>query len=258
MTNEGTIGIEGFRGPRGVPVIGNVFDIDMQNPIQGMIKMAREYGPIFKLSTPAGTRVIVSGPELVNEVCDDSRFDKYLGGGLVELSKGVAGHGLFTSQTEDPRWQRAHAILMAPFSVQAMQQYVPKMQDIAEQLINKWDRLNPGEVVDVPADMTNLTLDTIALCGFGYRFNSYYRETQHPFVSAMVRTSRSPRPGRANCPSRPGCACGPSGNWTTIRPTWRASSTRSSASANNRVTRPTTPICWAGCWRAATPTPVRD
>ena len=42
--------------------------------------------------------------------------------------------------------------------------------------------------VDVPADMTRLTLDTIALCGFGYRFNSFYREEPHPFVQAMVRT----------------------------------------------------------------------
>ena len=36
--------------------------------------------------------------------------------------------------------------------------------------------------------MTRLTLDTIALCGFGYRFNSFYRDTPHPFVEAMVRT----------------------------------------------------------------------
>jgi cytochrome P450/NADPH-cytochrome P450 reductase len=35
--------------------------------------------------------------------------------------------------------------------------------------------------------MTRLTLDTIALCGFGYRFNSFYRESPHPFVDAMVR-----------------------------------------------------------------------
>jgi cytochrome P450 len=53
--------------------------------------------------------------------------------------------------------------------------------------MEKWERLNPGEAVDVPADMTRLTLDTIALCGFGYRFNSFYRETPHPFVEAMVR-----------------------------------------------------------------------
>lgn len=35
--------------------------------------------------------------------------------------------------------------------------------------------------------MTRLTLDTIALCGFNYRFNSFYREDSHPFVTSMVR-----------------------------------------------------------------------
>src|SRR5262249_32986046 len=34
---------------------------------------------------------------------------------------------------------------------------------------------------------TRLTLDTIALSGFGYRFNSFYQTEQHPFVEAMVR-----------------------------------------------------------------------
>jgi cytochrome P450/NADPH-cytochrome P450 reductase len=68
-----------------------------------------------------------------------------------------------------------------------MRLYMPMMLDIAEQLVQKWERLNPDEDVDVPADMTRLTLDTIALCGFGYRFNSFYRDTPHPFVDAMVR-----------------------------------------------------------------------
>ncbi len=76
---------------------------------------------------------------------------------------------------------------MTPFSLQAMRDYMPKMLDVADQLMDKWSRLNPGEEVDVAADMTRLTLDTIALCGFGYRFNSFYRETPHPFVEAMVR-----------------------------------------------------------------------
>ena len=68
----------------------------------------------------------------------------------------------------------------------AMRGYYPRMLDIAVQLTQKWERLNPDDTVDVPADMTRLTLDTIALCGFNYRFNSLYRETPHPFVVAMI------------------------------------------------------------------------
>jgi len=76
---------------------------------------------------------------------------------------------------------------MAPFSQQAMRGYMPRMVDIAGQLVDKWSRLNPDDEVNVPQDMTALTLDTIALCGFDYRFNSLYRDTPHPFVAAMVR-----------------------------------------------------------------------
>ncbi len=61
------------------------------------------------------------------------------------------------------------------------------MTNIATQLVGKWERLNPEDEVDVPADMTRLTLDTIGLCGFGYRFNSFHSEEPHPFVAAMVR-----------------------------------------------------------------------
>ena len=178
---------EPIPGPRGVPVLGNVFDVDTADPLGGFVRMAQMYGPIFKVSMLGGVRLLVSGPELVDEICDDTRFDKKIGGGLSVLQRGPAGAGLFTAETEDPLWVRAHNVLMTPFSLQAMRDYMPKMLDVAEQLMDKWGRLNPGEEVDVAADMTRLTLDTIALCGFGYRFNSFYRESPHPFVDAMVR-----------------------------------------------------------------------
>lgn len=38
----------------------------------------------------------------------------------------------------------------------------------------------------VTDDFTRLTLDTIALCSMGTRFNSFYHDEMHPFVEAMV------------------------------------------------------------------------
>lgn len=58
-----------------------------------------------------------------------------------------------------------------------MKDYHSMMTDIAVQLVQKWERLNPNEEVDVPEDMTRLTLDTIGLCGFNYRFNSFIAKT---------------------------------------------------------------------------------
>ena len=130
--------------------------------------------------------IVVSSAALVDELCDEKRFDKSTKGTLRRLR--ALSHGLFTSDTHESTWSKPHNILLANFSQRAMQAYHPMMLDIAEQLVTKWERLNFDEEVDVVRDMTALTLDTIGLCGFGYRFNSFYREGFHPFVDAMVRT----------------------------------------------------------------------
>src|SRR5918999_2022983 len=180
--------LEPIPQPPGYPVLGNIFDImGEETPIQGLMKLARQYGPIFRLRTPQGSNIIVSGFDLVDEISDEKHFDKFLGPGLRN-ARAVAGDGLFTSWTQEPNWHKAHNILLPNFSMQAIKGYLPMMVDIAEQLVEKWERLNPDEEIDVPADMTRLTLDTIGLCGFGYRFNSFYREEPHPFVASMVRT----------------------------------------------------------------------
>ncbi len=175
--------------PPGHMLVGNLFDIDTAHPIEGLMELARKYGPIYELDVPGlGSRIIASSLELVDPLCDESRFDKKIGGGLKTLASGPTGRGLFTSETQDPNWRKAHNVLLPAFSMDAMRGYHPRMLDIATQLMLKWERLNPDDTVDLPADMTRLTLDTIALCGFDYRFNSFYRDTPHPFVVAMLNT----------------------------------------------------------------------
>ncbi len=178
----------GIPGPRPRPLIGNALDVDRDNAILGAMILSRRYGPIYQLVVPGGgVRYIVSGADLVEEVCDERRFDKLITGGLAEVRRDPVNAGLFSAETGSPLWRRAHNILLPSFSQQAMLDYHPMMLDVADQLLLKWERLNHGEGVDVADDMTRLMLETIALCGFGYRFNSFYRETPHPFVAAMVR-----------------------------------------------------------------------
>jgi len=150
-----------------------------------LIERGRELGPIFEVKGLSKRTLILWGYPYVNEVCDDKRFDKALADGLFAL-RGALGDGLFTAYTDEPMWGIAHRILLPAFGHAAMERYHPAMLDLATQLMLKWSRTNPGEVVDVPGDMTRLTLDTIGLCGFGYRFNSFYRTDLHPYVQNMV------------------------------------------------------------------------
>ena len=165
-------------------LLGNMLDLSAGEPVQDMIRLAREYGPIYRMVFRKRVVVIVSGQELVNELSDEKRFDKTIRGALG-LVRRFAGDGLFTAKTQEPNWSKAHNILLPNFSHKAMQGYHPMMLDIAEQMVSKWARLNADEEIDVVRDMTSLTVDTIGLCGFGYRFNSFYHDAEHPFVSQM-------------------------------------------------------------------------
>src|SRR5438874_5855267 len=169
------------------PVVGNMLSLDSTAPVQNLARLAKELGPIFWLDMMGAPLVIVSGHELVEELSGEKRLDQAVRGPLRRV-RAVAGDGLFTADTSEPNWSKAHNILLQPFGNRAMQSYHPSMVDIAEQRVKKWERLNGDEEIDVVHDMTALTLDTIGLCGFDYRFNSFYRRDYHPFVESLVRS----------------------------------------------------------------------
>lgn len=173
--------------PAGQPIVGNAFSVDANTPLQSLMGIAREQGPIFWLDMMGRPVIFVSGADLVRELCDEKRFDKAVRGALRRV-RVIAGDGLFTGETQEPNWAKAHNILMPTFSQRAMVDYLPMMVDIATQLCLKWERLNADDEIDVVHDMTGLALDTIGICGFDYRFNSFYRRDFHPFIDALTRT----------------------------------------------------------------------
>lgn len=167
------------------PIVGNLFDVDVNAPVQSMMKLAETYGPFFRLRIFNRVFHLVSSQELVDELSDESRFTKRVDVSLEQL-RPIAGDGLFTAYTEEPNWGKAHRILMpalGPIGVRAM---FDEMQDIANQMFLRWERFGPEVGIDVADNMTRLTLDTIALCGFSYRFNSFYQNELHPLVGAMT------------------------------------------------------------------------
>src|ERR1700738_5353915 len=169
------------------PVVGTMLSLDSTTPVQHMMRLAKELGPIYWLDMMGAPLVVVSGADLVDEISDEKRFDKSVRGSLRRV-RAVGGDGLFTAHTNEPNWSKAHNILMTPFGNRAMQSYHPSMLDIAEQLVKKWERMNADDEIDVVHDTTALALDTVGLCGFDYRFNSFYRADYHPFVASLVRS----------------------------------------------------------------------
>ncbi|KAI3594175.1 NADPH-cytochrome P450 reductase [Cupriavidus sp. U2] len=169
----------------GWPLVGNLFQITPGEVGQHLLARSRHHDGIFELDF-AGRRVpFVSSVALAAEVCDPARFRKIIGPPLSYL-RDMAGDGLFTAHSDEPNWGCAHRILMPAFSQRAMKGYFDVMLRVANRLVDKWDHKGPDADIAVADDMTRLTLDTIALSGFGYDFESFASDQLDPFIVAMV------------------------------------------------------------------------
>ncbi|WP_399893663.1 cytochrome P450 [Streptomyces sp. BBFR51] len=176
------------RPPYRLPLLGDVVGASRRTPMQDSLRYARQLGPVFRRRAFGKEFVFVWGASLAADLADETRFAKHVGLGVANL-RPVAGDGLFTAYNHEPNWQLGHDVLAPGFSREAMAGYHVMMLDVAARLTEHWDRARAsGRAVDVPGDMTKLTLETIARTGFGHDFGSFERARPHPFVTAMVGT----------------------------------------------------------------------
>ncbi|MFH8805606.1 bifunctional cytochrome P450/NADPH--P450 reductase [Streptomyces sp. NPDC017936] len=179
---------ETLPGPKPLPVVGNMVEI-MAAPHETTPEFAeayhQRYGGIFALNFGSKRYIFASHHALVAEMCSSPVWSKAVHDALEQI-RDLGGDGLFTAYNDEPNWGKAHRLLMPAFGPAAMKDYFPQMLDIAEQMMTRWARFGPEASIDVAEDMTRLTLDTIALCAFDVRFNSFYSDQPHDFVKAMV------------------------------------------------------------------------
>lgn len=156
-------------------------------PLQQAMELSRRHGSALVRRLHGRDALFVSDLDLVTELADETRFAKHVGPALENV-RAFTADGLFTAYNDEPNWARAHDILMPAFALGSMRTYHPVMYQVSRRLIESWDRAaHSGSPVDVPGDMTRMTLDTIGLAGFGYDFGSFEGSEPHPFVEAMVR-----------------------------------------------------------------------
>lgn len=156
--------------------------------------LGERHGPIFYANFSGVRKLYACSADLVDELCDESRFAKNLTESLAR-ARPLAGDGLFTAYHGEPNWQKAHDVLLPGFSYAGLRNYHPAMLDISSQLIARWDARVGQEPVDASADLQKLAMDTVALAGFGERFDSFNHDGLSPvpasFTTALAEIGKN-------------------------------------------------------------------
>ncbi|KAA8642959.1 hypothetical protein EYZ11_001084 [Aspergillus tanneri] len=155
--------------PKGLPVLGNLFDLDSNNPWGSFNKLATNYRPIFKVTILGHDIVFVTGAALLEEICDEQRFRKCVTGPIVQIRDAVHD-SMFTAYHEEDSWGIAHRIMAPYVSPEAVADVFKGMQETSKDLIKKWTA-GPRQRVNVTNDLDRLNHAANMLCFFDQRIH---------------------------------------------------------------------------------------
>jgi cytochrome P450/NADPH-cytochrome P450 reductase len=80
--------------PPGLPILGNIAQVDKELPTVSLHNLHLQYGEIFQISMLGKTRTFAASQRIVHELCDQNRFKKIVSGALFAV-RALAGDGGF-------------------------------------------------------------------------------------------------------------------------------------------------------------------
>ncbi|KAK2027071.1 cytochrome P450 [Colletotrichum zoysiae] len=187
--------------PPGIPLLGNIFDIDPKNTWSSLKKLSKQYGEIFQIKVLGHTIVFVAGAALAEELCDEKRFRKYVGGPIVEIRYAVHD-ALFTAYDHEESWGVAHRIIAPKLTPQSVAERFDDMLSTTNELLEKWKGLGPNDEISAIGELNRLNLEATTLALFGKKLNCL-AGPEHPMLKGMEDSTseamqRPNRPGFLN------------------------------------------------------------
>lgn len=158
-------------------------------------------GEIFKITVFGQQIVFVGSVALCEELCDEKRFRKFVGGPIVEIRYAVHA-SLFTAFADEPIWAVHHRILAPLVTPAAVAERFVEVRDCASELTAKWRGGSGDSPVSAIGDLNRLDIETTTFCFYGRRLNGL-TGPEPPIIKAMDGATseaikRPTRPGLLN------------------------------------------------------------
>jgi cytochrome P450 len=134
----------------------------MRDDMIGYLENLAQQGDFLRLPLGLGSAYFVNSPDLVQEILlkQARKFQKPF---IVKYTaKEFFGENVFTSDGE--LWQVLRAAIQPAFHAQRINAYASIMVDYTKAMISQWQ---PGQVIDIPQAMMDLTLGITTKALFG-------------------------------------------------------------------------------------------
>lgn len=158
---------ESLPGPRGIPVFGNLLQVQPSQLHLQLEAWSREYGPYFRLRLGKRRALVIGDHAVVASMLRDrpdgfrrtTRLDEIWT--ELGLKPGVFG-------ANGDSWRLQRRMVMAGFDPAHIKRYFPSMLRVADRLEARWQTAaRQDRAIDLQSDLMRFTVDTIAGLAFG-------------------------------------------------------------------------------------------
>jgi len=175
--------VDDLKSPKGLPLLGNLLQVDIRKFHLHLEQWCDELGPIFKIQMGSREIVCVADAELINEMLRD-RPDTYRRRRSFETIISEMGfNGVFSSEGED--WRRQRKQVALALNSAHLRQFTPKLLETTDRLRRRWDvAADAGTNVDLCRDLMRYTVDITTQLAFGINVNTL--ETDGPVIQQQL------------------------------------------------------------------------
>ena len=158
-------------GPRGLPLLGNLVQLDIKRAHTILERWAEEYGDFYRLRLVRTDVVAISAPTLIDQILKDrpGRFTRI---GIMRdafLDTGI--NGVFNAEGAD--WRRQRKLVMQALNTDHLRKYFDRLDQVAARLQRRWQRAaRDGTPIDVQGDLKRFTVDVTSGLAFGADLNT--------------------------------------------------------------------------------------
>ena len=158
-------------GPKGLPLVGNLHQLNMTKLHLTLERWAAQYGPAYLLRMGQTLTMVITEPKWADQVlrARPEIFSRMAG--LDQIAIEMRMNGVFSAEGAD--WRPQRRLTVDALAQRNFRSIYPKLVTVADRLKRRWDRFaDTGAVVDIVEELKRFTVDVTTLITFGHDINT--------------------------------------------------------------------------------------
>jgi cytochrome P450 len=154
-------------GPSGVPLLGNLLQLDPPRLHLTLERWAAEYGALYRMQMGRRPVLVVADSRPIFAMLRDRPGTFRRLGTLAPIFEEMGVAGVFSA--EGDAWRRQRRIVMQAFHPGHLRAFFPTLAGITERLHARWQKAAAaGAAIDAAADLMRYTVDVTTALAFGH------------------------------------------------------------------------------------------